>query len=177
MDREPPLRRAEQAEREMEEELRLHLEMRAAEMERRGMSPEAARAEALRRMGGRPEVHRALGGAARRRERRLGVREWIDGARQDVRVSLRSLARTPGVTAVTVLTLGLGIGLCTSIHAVVRGVIVHAAPFPEARSLFSVELATRDGAGLPPLTDFRLWREHSSTVADLAPALARPARR
>jgi putative ABC transport system permease protein len=163
-----PLRRPEVAEREMEEEIRLHLEMRVAELERRGMSPAAARAEALRRFGvGRGE-RRELGRAARLRERRLGVREWLDGARQDVRVSLRSLARTPGVTSVIVLTLALGIGLCTSIHAVVRGVILHPAPFPEPRQLFSVELASEGGAALPLLEDFEVWRAQAAPAAELA---------
>ena len=51
---------------------------------------------------------------------------------QDVRIALRSLARTPGFTAVVVLTLGLGIGTTTAIFSVVHGVLILPPPYPGA---------------------------------------------
>ncbi|MDQ3604915.1 MAG: permease prefix domain 1-containing protein, partial [Gemmatimonadota bacterium] len=111
-----PLRSRELAEQELDEEIRLHLELRIEQLERQGLGPDEARAEALRRFGPPEEARRLLQRAAQRRERRLRVREWLDGARQDVRYAVRSLGKTPGFTAVIILTLALGIGLCTSMY-------------------------------------------------------------
>jgi putative ABC transport system permease protein len=106
--------------------------------------------------------------AAHRRDERLRLRESLDGARQDIRYALRSLGKSPGTTAVIVLTLALGIGLCTSIYSVVRGVVLHPIPFPHPHELLSVQLARQGGSGLPQYTDFRIWDAEVAPVADIA---------
>jgi predicted permease len=163
-----PLRSRDVAEQELDEEIRLHLELRAEQLERQGLAPEEARAEALRRFGPPVEARRLLQRAAQRRERSLRLREWLEGARQDVRYAVRSLAKSPGFTAVIILTLALGIGLCTSIYLVVRGVILDPIPFPESHQLLSVEIATQSSAGIPLYTDFRVWDTEVGPVADVA---------
>ena len=81
----------------IDEELRHHLESRAARLESEGWSPDEARAEARRRFGDPRAVEAAV-----RREQRIGRwtmrwKQWLDGIRGDVRVGTRQWFRTPGV--------------------------------------------------------------------------------
>jgi len=163
-----PIRRRDLAERELDEEMRLHLELRAEQLEREGLSPEEARAEAWRRFGPPVEARKLLQRAAQRRERHLRVREWFEGAGQDVRYGVRSLRKSPGFTAVITLTLALGIGLCTSTYAVVRGVILDPLPFPESHQLLSVEIAMQGSAEIPLYSDFREWASETAPIAEVA---------
>lgn len=97
-------------EREIDAEIEEHLRRRAEQLERRGLSPEEARAEALRRFGSLEEVRERLVRAAARRERRLGLRDRLDALGQDLRSAWRSLRNERGFTAVVVLVMALGIG-------------------------------------------------------------------
>jgi predicted permease len=163
-----PFRSRDLAEQELDEEIRLHLELRIEQLERQGLAPEEAREEALRRFGPPEEARRLLQRAAQRRERHLRVRERVEGARQDVRYAVRSLGKSPGFTAVIILTLALGIGLCTSIYSVVRGVILDPIPFSEPHQLLSVEIATQSSAETPLYSDFRVWDAEVDRVVDVA---------
>ncbi len=104
------VRRWDVIERETAEEIEAHIALRAEQLEARGFSPQAARAEAERRFGATPETRRGLMRHALQRERRLGVRERIEGLWQDVRQAARSLAGEPGLTAIVVVVIALGVG-------------------------------------------------------------------
>ncbi len=97
-------------EREIDAEIEEHLRRRTEQLERQGLSSEAARAEALRRFGSVDEARRRLVRAATRRERRLGVRGWLDALSLDLRFAWRSIHKERGFTAVVVLVMALGIG-------------------------------------------------------------------
>ena len=108
-------------EREMDTEMRFHLEMETAENIRRGMSEEEARRVALRSFGGVEQVKEAY--------RDLSRFRLIDELWQDVRFSARLLLKQSGFLAVAVLTLALGISANTAIFTVVNGVLIRSLPY------------------------------------------------
>ena len=95
---------------QVDEEIRLHLELRAEQLVRRGLTPEVARREAERRFGALPDARRALQRTASHREERVRLRAYAEGVLDDLRHALRSLVRERGFAAVVVLTLALGVG-------------------------------------------------------------------
>lgn len=115
-------------EQELDEELALHLEMEKEANIRRGMSPEAARRQAVLTLGGVEQTKESVRNAR-------GVRPIEDLVR-DVRFAFRSFARTPGFTIAAVLVLALGIGATTAIFSAVRAVVLRPLPFAEPERLY-----------------------------------------
>jgi predicted permease len=146
-------------ERELDEELRFHLDLETELNVRRGMSPRAARTAALRAFGGVERVKEDYRDAR-------GVR-LIEELRRDVSYASRAARRSPGFTAVVVLTLTLGIGATTAIFTVVRGVLLRELPFAEPARLVRVWAAnpSRDETrGMLALPDFEDWRRQATSV-------------
>ena len=126
------LRRRDRWEREVEEEIKLHLILRAEQLADRGLPPDAAQAEAIRRFGPLTESRARLINAARNRERRMQQAEFLSDMRQDLSFSARTLGRQKAWTAITVLTLALGIGATTAVFSVVSTLLLHPLPYPHA---------------------------------------------
>ena len=118
------------AESDLSDEIRLHLDMEAADLVRQGRTPEAASREARVRLGG---VDAAKEDCRDARGTRL-----LENLLRDVRYGIRGLARTPAFTAVAILSLATGIGANTAIFSVVNGVLIKPLPFPDADRLISV---------------------------------------
>jgi FtsX-like permease family len=115
------------AERELDEELRYHIERQTEQNIRLGMSPGEARQAALKSFGG---VEQAKD---RSRDAR-GVR-WLDELWLDLRFGARILVKNPGFTLVAVITLALGIGVSTTIFSAMESVILHPFSFPNQNRL------------------------------------------
>ncbi|MES2694113.1 MAG: ABC transporter permease [Verrucomicrobiota bacterium] len=119
-------------EAEMAEEMRLHLERRVEENIAGGMTPEEARYTALRKFGGVEQ--------AKELAREQHGSWWLEQARQDLRFAARACWKAPGFTAVTVLTLALGIGINTALFSVVYGVLLDPYPYAKSNEIWAPDL-------------------------------------
>lgn len=114
-----PIRRADIVRREVDEEILLHIALRAEQLEREGHPKHEAWAEAARRFGGFDRSRHALLDAAQHREVRMRFHERLDALRQDVRYAARGIRREPLLTAFVVATFALGIGVNAAMFGVV----------------------------------------------------------
>jgi predicted permease len=147
-------------EREVDEELRFHVMMRAEENMRRGMTPDEARLAALRSFGQWARVKEAC-----RDVKGGGLLETL---LQDVKFGARTLSKNPGFTLVAVLTLALGIGANTSIFSFVNAVLLRPLPVAEPGRLVYVFGGTRTAPyNVSSYPDYVDYRDRNEVFSDL----------
>ena len=135
--------------RELEEEMRLHREMRAADEAARGADAGEARAAAQRRFGNATRMYE--------RSREVWGWIWLEQFLQDVSYGCRSMLRTPGFTAVTIVTLAIGIGATTAIFSAVNPILFKSLPYPGANRIMMISDFADDGSPLD--VTFHTFRE------------------
>jgi putative ABC transport system permease protein len=124
------LKKRAQMDLEIDEELRSHLEMRAADNMAEGMTPDNALREARLRFGNPV--------AAKEKVHAVDAALTIESVFADIRYAIRGCLKKPGFTAVAILTLALGIGANTAIFSVVHAVLLEPLPFRDPGRLVHI---------------------------------------
>lgn len=154
---------------EVDGEFAFHLEMRTREYVMRGLSPAAARVEALRKFGDVHAANAACRRIGRERDRHMRRREYFSELRQDLVFGLRQLWKTPGFTLVAILTLAIGVGGTTAIFSAVNAVVLRPVPVVEPDRLVYVFSSWRDldRSSVSP-GNFSAWHERNSVFSSIA---------
>lgn len=157
-------------ERDLDDELRLHIELETEAGMRQGLSHDEARRRALVAFGGVTQYREAT-----RDTRRLA---WVDEALADLRQAWRLLAARPAFAATIILTLALGIGANTAIVSVIDAVLLRPSPFADPDRLVMVWETDRgsgtrhEPASWPDVADFR---QRSRTLSAIGTMMGRDA--
>jgi putative ABC transport system permease protein len=123
---------------EVDDEIRFHLEERAAKYERTGMSPDEAKAAAEARFGDVDAVREEVEETMKRSNRTMRKSDMIDDVRRDAAFAARQIVRNPGFSSIAVLTIALAIGSTTAIFSVVDGIMLRPLPFDEPEELVMI---------------------------------------
>ncbi len=161
--------------RELERELRFHLDLDAAQHRHDGVAPPEAELAARRAFGSityvAEETRRAAGLA------------WLDVARQDLTWALRGVRRAPAFTVVAALTLALGVGATTAVFSVIEGVLLRPLSIARPDRVLSLRLTPITGrddqrrdmaSSLPQYVRWRSQLRSFSGMAAFTPTGAAP---
>ena len=130
--------RRQHVEQELDEELQFHIERKIEEGIANGLSPKEARYAAMR----------AINGLEQRKEEMRDARRihWLTDFLDDAQYAIRSLSRTPGLTAFVVITLALGIGMTSGIFSMLDGLIFRPYPVPHPSAVVTLVGTTHDSS-------------------------------
>jgi predicted permease len=153
---------------DLERELQSDLELEEEEQRERGLSPEEAHHAALCAFGNPTLIH----------ERTRAVWSWnmLENFLRDLRISVRTLFRSPGFSIIAVLVMALCIGASTSLFTVVRSVLLRPLPFSDPDRLVMIYEHFRDPAmnaeqfnynAVAP-ADYLAWRAQTHGFEDMA---------
>ena len=151
------------ADAELSSELHFHLERQIAANISAGMPPVQARRAALTEFGGVEELKEEC--------REMREINWLQDLAQDLRYGLRMLRKSPGFTAVAVLTLALGIGANTAIFSVVDAILLKPLPYRESNRLVAVWEHTSQEPSKPNVVaprNFLDWQEQNRVFQGMA---------
>jgi predicted permease len=158
--------RRRQAEQELDEELRYHLERQIEELIAKGVTEEEARYAALR----------AIGGVEQRKEKCRDMRRvrLIEDLVQDVRYGLRTLGRNPGFATLSILIMALGIGANTAVFSVVNAVLLRPLSYRDPDRIVTLTNTSTTNEAPTALSkqvsipDFEDWQAQSSSFEAMA---------
>jgi predicted permease len=153
---------------EARDELEFHIGMQVAELMAAGWSEDAARSEAVRRLGDRRRLEREMMRIDTRAEVRMRRARVLGDVGQDVRIAVRQLRKRPGFTAAAVVVLALGIGASAAVFGLVDGTLLRPLPFPSSAELTYVWDVQNGEPGYPSsLPEFDDWERGVGDVAAL----------
>ncbi len=152
-------------EADLDEELRDHIDRQIDDNLARGMGAGEARLAALR----------AFGNPVALREQTHNTWSWsgVELLLNDVRLSARTLLRTPGFASIAILVIALGVGANIALFAIVRSVLLNPLPYADSGHLVRLyENISVGGLNAPYGASaagmYAEWKEHNQTLADMA---------
>src|SRR5271163_4017063 len=153
--------------RELDQDIRDHIEIETQDNMERGMSPNQARYAALRKFGNVTRI--------KEETREVWVAVWLEQLLQVIRFGLRTLLRSPGLTVAAVLAIALGIGVNVGIFSVLNGVALRLLPVPRAEQIVSVNQIlhgrftrnTHNGGNLFSYAEYLDYRDHNHVFSGL----------
>ena len=147
---------------QLDEELGFHLQMQIKENLRNGMNPQNARNAALRSFGGVDQAKENCHDAR-------GVR-FIEDSVQDIRYGLQMIRRNPGLAAVAVMTLTLGIGANTAVFSVVNAVLLRPLPFPHPEELVQITAESNRVGKIPSFrpSEFQAFQRKAQSMSEVS---------
>jgi putative ABC transport system permease protein len=147
--------------RELNDELESHLRMAAQDKQERGTSRSDAEAAARRELGNAGLISEVI--------REQDGWQWWERLMQDVRFGFRMLRKNPGFTAVSIMTLALGIGASSAIFSVVYGVLLRPLPYEKANQIVRLWEKSSTGHNMSASDpNFEDFRSQNSTLQGLA---------
>jgi len=155
--------------REFDEEIELHIDMRTRELVDQGVDRATAREIAIIKMGDLEAFKRTCIDLGRKRDREMSMVLWLEELRDDVKFAFRQLRAAPTFTLVAVLTLALGIGANSAIFALVDATLLRPLPYRDADRLVTIwetSGATQRGFASPP--NMLDWKARSRTFEAIA---------
>jgi putative ABC transport system permease protein len=156
--------------REVDEELAFHIEMRTRELVERGMDPAAARELVLSRIGDLGQLKRTCEDLGRKRDREMRLTQRVEEFRDDVTYAFRQMRATPGFTIVAALTLALGIGANSAIFALADATFLRPLPFTTPHDRLFTLWERYPNGYLSQITppDYGDWAEQNRTFDAMA---------
>jgi putative ABC transport system permease protein len=159
--------------REVDEEIAFHIEMKVRELMAEGMDATTARETVLARLGDLGQLKRTCMELGRKRDRDMRLTQSLDDLRDDVKFALRQMKAAPGFSVIAVITLALGIGANSAMFAVADATLLRPLPFPEPDRLVMVSELRRNGSrGAANPLDLVDWIERNRTFEAMGAVLA-----
>jgi predicted permease len=143
----------------LKEEIEEHIALQTAENIRAGLSPVEGRRQAILKFGGRETIKEDY-----RAERGL---LFFDILARDLRLALRMLRKSPGFTAVAVVTLAMAIGANAVVFGVLNALILHPLHVPQAESLYGIQHGN-EASSYQSYPDYLDLRERNRSFDDIA---------
>jgi putative ABC transport system permease protein len=161
--------------REFDEEIELHIEMRTRELVDQGIDSATARGMAIKKMGDLDAFKRTCVDLGRKRDREMSMALWLEELRDDIKFAFRQLRNAPAFTLVAVLTLALGIGANSAIFALVDATLLRPLPYGNADRLVTIwekSASTARGFASPPnMLDWKSRSRTFETIAGYTPSM------